>query len=695
MGEPSEVDRGRSLIEGLDAVMPESGRWPVLAVAGALVAAVPVLVLLRADVATLAVVATGATVFWLLASPPLRRWWPALATPLALLTIATLTWTTGTAAGFSAFLAVVLVQEALVHGRRRIVLTYGACVLVRVGPLLSGADAGEWSRAVLDLGVWALVAAAAVAGVDRLRTAAVVAAASEHRFTSLVRATGAAVWLADASGHVLDGNDAGTELTGWTVDELRGRTLRRVCPPDRLAPDLERWRGALRGEAASYETVIVRRDGRRRDVRVTLLPLEADADGTGGFLVVAHDVTALAEAQRETARSEERFRLLADRARVGIYTARVAPVPRVEYVNATFEAMSGVPAATWYADAYAARRYVHRDDLERVLTRRRGDYRDDEEPMLYRWHHPDGTLRWHELLEVPLRGGQGEVVALQGIVNDVTDRVVEQERITSALEREQLAVERLERLHELKTTFLQSVSHELRTPLTSVLGFARTLREHADQLGPDRSRELLSRAIVNAEKLERLLRDLLDVDRLSRGAATLARQEVDLRELVHRVVAELEAGGDRVEVDVGPVVAWIDGPKVERIVENLVHNALRHTPPGTPVTVRARRWGPGGAEVVVADRGPGVPDELKQRLFEPFEQGRASATAASPGTGIGLTLVARFAELHGGSAEILDRVGGGAAFRVVLPGIPAEGAAPPTVAASDEAHQEVALLPHA
>ena len=119
----------------------------------------------------------------------------------------------------------------------------------------------------------------------------------------------------------------------------------------------------------------------------------------------------------------------------------------------------------------------------------------------------------------------------------------------------------------------------------------------------------------------------------------------------------------RIHVDAGSIIADIDGPKVERIVENLVVNATRHTPDGTPIWVRIAPCDE-GVLIIVDDAGPGVPDDIKEAIFEPFRQGPENRP--SPGTGIGLSLVARFAELHGGRAWVEDRERGGASFRVLL-----------------------------
>jgi PAS domain S-box-containing protein len=242
------------------------------------------------------------------------------------------------------------------------------------------------------------------------------------------------------------------------------------------------------------------------------------------------------------------------------------------------------------------------------------------------------------------------------------------ERLTVALEREQAATERLRALDEMKDAFLQAVSHDMRTPLTSVLGLTLTLRRGQQALPAAEVGDLLGRLEGNARKLDRLLTNLLDLDRLARGALTLERRRVDLGELVGGIVKEAEAEllGERpVSLETSPVLVAVDPTKVERIVENLLANAARHTREGTPVWVRVEARDEGGL-VVVEDAGPGVPAEARQAIFEPFRQG-PSITAHAPGSGIGLALVAYFAGMHGGRAWVEDRPGGGASFRVLLP----------------------------
>jgi len=237
-----------------------------------------------------------------------------------------------------------------------------------------------------------------------------------------------------------------------------------------------------------------------------------------------------------------------------------------------------------------------------------------------------------------------------------------------ALATEKEAATRLRSLHEMQNSFLQAVSHDLRTPLTSILGCALTLEGSLEngQISREDEHDLVGRIATNARKLHRLLTNLLDLDRMSRGIVAPNRNDVDVTQILSSVLEESATDTHPIELTTRERVhAYIDAAQVERIVENLVAHAIRYTPAGTPIWVRAIGES-GGVLIVVEDAGPGIPEELRDSIFEPFRQGNEVVTH-NPGVGIGLSLVTRFAELHGGRAWVEDRDGGGASFRVYLP----------------------------
>jgi PAS domain S-box-containing protein len=281
----------------------------------------------------------------------------------------------------------------------------------------------------------------------------------------------------------------------------------------------------------------------------------------------------------------------------------------------------------------------------------------------------DGRTYDLDVSALPGRPGRrgGQLV----VARDVTERRQAEQDLRTAFEREQAAAEHLRGLDELKGAFLQAVSHDLRTPLASVLGIALTLERNRGALPAADVDDLLGRLSANARRLDRLLGGLLDLDRLTRGLVEPRRERVDLAALVAAAVdqAQRDLGGEHpIFADLAPVEIAVDSAKVERIVENLLFNASRHTPPGTPIWVRVDPRDP-GALLTVADAGPGVPAEQRERIFQPFHRGPGTGGYA-PGSGIGLALVAQFAGLHGGRAWVEPRAGGGSSFQVLLPDSP-------------------------
>ena len=422
---------------------------------------------------------------------------------------------------------------------------------------------------------------------------------------------------------------------------------------------------------------------------VLVAPMGWEPDELGAVVLIAPDsATTFTERDRDLARG------IAQIASLALGSAR-----RVSELERFHELAETLDAIFWEADpktlafTFLSRRaeqmlgtgeggnglperwgdHVAEKDRARVSAAMRAavDVPGDDLNLEYRTPGPDGENLWlRDSVHIATDARGRQVV--RGLIVDVTERVRaeralrrSEQKYSEAFHREREATQRLRALDEMKNTFLEAVSHDLRTPLTSILGSAVTLEQAGLELPREDAVDLLQRIASNARKLERLLSDLLDLDRLQRGIITPQRRRTDVGALVRDAVTEFEQlGGREVLFDSPPLPADVDPPKVERIVENLLSNATRHTPSDRRIWARVERV-EDGVLLTVEDEGDGVPDDLKDEIFEPFRQGPGPATT-SPGVGVGLSLVARFAELHGGRAWVEDRPGGGASFRVLL-----------------------------
>ena len=219
-------------------------------------------------------------------------------------------------------------------------------------------------------------------------------------------------------------------------------------------------------------------------------------------------------------------------------------------------------------------------------------------------------------------------------------------------------VERLRERERALTNFVALAAHELRAPATVVHGIAATMRARPDELAGPNGRTLVDLLHVQSERLVRLVEQLLDLSRLDGGGVVIQRQRVSLRERMEQLVETVagERAGDVAVVVAPELDADVDPHALDRIVGNLVTNALRHG--AAPVRIAAEQVD-GDLRLVVDDHGPGVPAELRDDLFERFSR-------HGDGTGLGLAIADSYARAHGG-VILYEPRSPGARFRLVLP----------------------------
>jgi PAS domain S-box-containing protein len=375
------------------------------------------------------------------------------------------------------------------------------------------------------------------------------------------------------------------------------------------------------------------------------------------------DVGRYRRAERQARDAERKYRSLVEGLPSIVYVADVNAGGRWHYVSPQVADILGYAPDAFSADTTLWERSLHPEDHDDAVRQRTsgpgGRLRSQ-----YRIRASDGRWVWIRDEAEVISDEVDARLLIQGVMYDVSDIKRAEDALVRALEAERDAAAHLRALDEMKNSFLQAVSHDIRTPLTSILGSAITLERPDLHLPAEDARDLAVRIAANARRLDRLLTNLLDLDRISRGIVEPNRRWVDLQEVTSAALEGMPLEGRPFSLEVAPVRADVDAAQVERIIENLVANALRYTPAGSPIEVRI---GPSddGVLISVDDRGPGVPEDIRSQIFEPFRQGSATE-AHSPGVGIGLSLVARFATLHGGRSWVESRPAGGASFRVWL-----------------------------
>jgi two-component system, OmpR family, sensor histidine kinase KdpD len=270
----------------------------------------------------------------------------------------------------------------------------------------------------------------------------------------------------------------------------------------------------------------------------------------------------------------------------------------------------------------------------------------------------------------------GTLVAREGDRRRVAEqRAVALQRLNERYEavqaeRERLAEETtrltiLEQVDAQRAALLRSVSHDLRTPLSAIQAVISDLRAEAGYDDATR-RELLDLVIDEAERLDRIVANLLSMSRIEAGALQPDRQAVPVEELVADCVKRLERLVQHVEIELefpGDLpLADADYSQLDQVVTNLLENAVRHSPGGSTIRVGAEQARHGMLTIWVEDQGPGVPETERDRIFEPFRRGEGSASS-----GVGLTICKAIVEAHGGTIRAQDAAGHGARFVFSLP----------------------------
>jgi PAS domain S-box-containing protein len=491
---------------------------------------------------------------------------------------------------------------------------------------------------------------------------------------ALFDSAGDAVLSKGLDGLVRSWNAGAEQLFGYPADEIIGQDATRLVPDDLKGEEARLFEQVRAGRTVQrLETERLTRDGVRVPVSVTVSPVR-DAEGAVvGASMIARDITKRREALRALQRSEARFRALADNAPMLIWRAdadnRGTWFNRywLDFTGRTMEQELG----------YGWGESIHPEDRDRVIaycTEHCG--RREPFEMEFRMRRHDGAWRWVLDRGAPVfEGPNEEFTGYIGSSIDITER--------------KQAVEQLAQAHKRKDEFLATLAHELRNPLAPILNAAQFLRMRPPAEDPQRSAvEIVER---QARHMSRLVDDLLDVSRISRGKISLRRELLRLDLAINAAIEasrpSLEGAGHALRLALAPDV-YVDGDltRLSQVFGNLINNATKYTPAGGRIEVSLGVEGD-QAVVRVRDSGIGVPPDALEQVFEMFAQVSSSTAQRHDGLGIGLHLARQLVTLHGGT--ITAHSAGencGTEFQVRLPRVRAAADEPPSSRPAPDAH---------
>ena len=428
----------------------------------------------------------------------------------------------------------------------------------------------------------------------------------------------------------------------------------------------------------SDEWTHIRKDGSRFSVELSVTPLNDDNGKTIGFLSVRKDISDRKQAEKALKESERLFSTLVSTSPVAITRFDLCPLNCI-YVNERWSEMTGRSVASAMGRGWLDSVHPDERDMIRGLTEHEFFSPLSRQFMLTgegRHLRPDGTISWYFSQLVKEFNDSGEVTGYIGTLTDVSDRKQSETKL-------QLANQELMRATRLKDEFLANMSHELRTPLNSILGMNEALQEEVFGGINERQLKALQTIESSSRHLLALINDILDVAKIESGQVTLELKATDIDSLCKSSIAFIKQQAltkriqliDRIPKNLPEIM--LDETRIRQVLINLLNNAVKFTLEGGTITLEVSQVQLESSptnltplnyiKIAVIDTGIGISAENIQKLFQPFIQIDSALNRQYTGTGLGLALVKRLVEIHGGNVELTSEVGVGSCFAINLP----------------------------
>jgi PAS domain S-box-containing protein len=486
---------------------------------------------------------------------------------------------------------------------------------------------------------------------------------------------GDAVITTDPNGAITFMNAVAESLTGWKLQEARGMSLdlvfKIVNEETRRTVENPATRAMREGIVVGLanHTVLIAKDGTERCIDDSAAPIRNERGEVIGVVLLFRDVTERRKADEALRQSEERFRLLVEAVQdYAIFM--LDPRGHIASWNMGAERIKGYRAEEIIGKHFSCfypKEAIERGWPEEELQKAKALGRFEDEGWRLR---KDGSMFWANVIITALRKKSGELIGFSKVTRDLTERKRAEEECRQ-LERTKAVAEISADLNRRKDEFLAMLSHELRNPLAAIFNATHLLRLEKSA-GP-MHRQATSIIERQLGSLKRLVDDLLEVSRITTGRIRLEQETLDLRGVVERALEGIRPKAQQrkheLSVSLPPEPLWVhaDAVRLEQIVGNLLNNAVKYTDPGGHIWLKLERENH-EAVLRVQDTGIGISSEVLPGIFDLFTQADKSLDRSEGGLGVGLTIVQRVVEMHGGRVEAKSPgLGHGSEFVVRLP----------------------------
>jgi PAS domain S-box-containing protein len=486
------------------------------------------------------------------------------------------------------------------------------------------------------------------------------------RLEAMLDAASDIITVVDEQGRLRYSNPAAGRITGRYGSEANGTNIVEFIHPEDHAATLDAFdRGVLHGQDVGPLILRIRMaDGDWHHMEATLAGAITLDDGIGGRVVSLRDVSDRVRRDDEAESHRRRLESLVEN--IDDVIVILGPDLTVTWTSPGIERFVDAPAYTNVGEN--AFNDMHPDDVAGVID---AIGEAMEEPSgrsraSLRLRHARFGWRWIDAAVVN-RIDDPDVEGLVCTLRDVTDQRDEAGELARLREQDRDEMGRLREADRLKDSFLATVSHELRTPLTAVRGFGSVLRQQWTRLGDGERDQLLDRIIANASSMETMIEQLLDFSRLQAGRVEVELEPLDLEEVVGEMVdsLDLHLAHHEVEIETNGLRVVGDRFAFGHVLRNLLTNAAKYSNAGTRIEIEAERIGD-RVLLHVHDEGIGIAPEDQRRVFQSFFQS-APAPADRRGTGVGLNVARRYAQLQAGGLDLHSELGKGTTFTFTLP----------------------------